>query len=156
METIHVNFDELTSIDPECNNSGPSFNCSNFQDSSKDLNSIPSKKDLHNFFGPLYEEYYATRSLEVLDNSAVNILGNEDTSSSSIIVEEHEAPQIVSSSEESVANEPTTPVSNDSADELVQVDIAELDKNTFYNPFHTHVDAIVVNHKVLQLLRQCT
>nr|GEW35993.1 integrase, catalytic region, zinc finger, CCHC-type, peptidase aspartic, catalytic [Tanacetum cinerariifolium] len=68
---------------------GPGFNCLNFQDSSEDLNSIPSKEDLNNLFGPLYEEYYATRSPEVLDNFAANTLDNEDTpSSSSIIVEE--------------------------------------------------------------------
>ncbi|GKA02915.1 retrovirus-related pol polyprotein from transposon TNT 1-94 [Tanacetum coccineum] len=45
----------------------------------------------------------------------------------------------VSSSNKQVANEHTTPVSNDNADELVQEDVAELDKNTFYSPFHTHV-----------------
>nr|GEY00335.1 hypothetical protein [Tanacetum cinerariifolium] len=43
----------------------------------------------------------------------------------------------VSSSEEQVTNEPTTPVSNDNADELVQDDIEELDENTFINPFAT-------------------
>ncbi|GKE73617.1 hypothetical protein Tco_1535658 [Tanacetum coccineum] len=124
----------------ECNNSGPGFNCSNFQDSSEDSNSIPSKEDLDNLFGPLYEEYYATRSPEVSDNSAANTLDNEDTpSSSSIVVEENEAPQIVTSSEEPVANEPTTLVSDDNADELVQEDIAELNGNVFYNPFHTPV-----------------
>ncbi|GJT81554.1 retrovirus-related pol polyprotein from transposon TNT 1-94 [Tanacetum coccineum] len=53
--------------------------------------------DLDNFFGPLYEEYYATSSQEVSDNSAANTLDNENTSSSSsIVVEEYEAPQIVS------------------------------------------------------------
>ncbi|GJW43486.1 retrovirus-related pol polyprotein from transposon TNT 1-94 [Tanacetum coccineum] len=96
----------------------PGFNCSNFQDSSEDSNTIPPKEDLDNLFGPLYEEYYATRSPEVLDDSAANTLDNEDTpSSSSIVVEENEAPQIVSSSEEQVTNEPTTLVSNDNADE---------------------------------------
>ncbi|GKB60000.1 hypothetical protein Tco_0916186 [Tanacetum coccineum] len=93
METIHVKFYELTVMASECNNSRPGFNYSNFQDSSKDSNSIPSKEDLHNLFGPLYEEYYATRSLEVSDNSAANTLDKEDTpSSSSIIFEENEAP----------------------------------------------------------------
>ncbi|GJU80232.1 integrase, catalytic region, zinc finger, CCHC-type containing protein [Tanacetum coccineum] len=51
--------------------------------------------DLDNLFGPLYEEYYATSSPEVSDNSAANTLDNDNTSSSSsIIVEEDEAPQI--------------------------------------------------------------
>nr|GEV13841.1 ribonuclease H-like domain-containing protein [Tanacetum cinerariifolium] len=101
-------------------------------------NSIPSKEDLDNLFGPLYEEYYVTRSLEVLDNSTTNTLDQEDTHSSSlIIVEENEAPQIVTSSEEPVTNEPKTPNSNDNADESVQKDVAKLDGNTFINLFAT-------------------
>ncbi|GKB34268.1 hypothetical protein Tco_0879210, partial [Tanacetum coccineum] len=44
---------------------------------------------------------------------------------------------IVSSSEEPIANEPTTPVSNNHSDEQVQEDVAELDENTFINPFGT-------------------
>ncbi|GJY02571.1 retrovirus-related pol polyprotein from transposon TNT 1-94 [Tanacetum coccineum] len=59
-------------------------------------------------------------------------------SSSLIIVEEHEAPQLVSSLEEPIANEPTTLVSDDNANESVQEDVAELDENTFINLFCTH------------------
>ncbi|GKA83511.1 retrovirus-related pol polyprotein from transposon TNT 1-94 [Tanacetum coccineum] len=100
---------------------GPGFNCLNFQDSSEDSNSIPSKEDLDNLFRPVYEEYYATRTLKVSYNSAANTLDNEDTpSSSSIVVEENEAPQIVTSSKEPVANEPTTPVSNKNVNESIQ------------------------------------
>ncbi|GJU27959.1 retrovirus-related pol polyprotein from transposon TNT 1-94 [Tanacetum coccineum] len=55
METIYVKFDELTSMASECNNSGPGVNCSNFQDSSEEMNAIPSQQDLDNLFGPLYE-----------------------------------------------------------------------------------------------------
>ncbi|GKE35942.1 hypothetical protein Tco_1455264 [Tanacetum coccineum] len=85
----------------ECNNLEPRINCTNFQDSLEDSQSVPSKTDLDNLFGPLYEEYYATSSQEVSDNSAANTLDNEHTSSSSsIVVEEDEAPQIVSSSTE--------------------------------------------------------
>ncbi|GKB47922.1 hypothetical protein Tco_0898675 [Tanacetum coccineum] len=117
METIHVKFDELTAMAYECNNLGPGFNCSNFQDSSEEVNEILSKKDLDNLFGPMYEEYYATRTLKVSDNSIVNTLENEDTpSSSSIIVEDHYAPQIVCSSEEQVANKPTTLVFENHSD----------------------------------------
>nr|GEW18194.1 retrovirus-related Pol polyprotein from transposon TNT 1-94 [Tanacetum cinerariifolium] len=58
-------------------------------------------------------EYYETRTPEVSNSFVANTLNNKDTpSSSSIIVEEHEGPQLVSSSEEPIANEPTTPVSN--------------------------------------------
>ncbi|GKF58436.1 hypothetical protein Tco_0171973 [Tanacetum coccineum] len=62
-----------------------------------DSRSMPSKTNLDNLFGPLYEEYYETSTPEVLDNFAANTLDNEHTSSSSsIIVEEDEVPQIVS------------------------------------------------------------
>ncbi|GJX75439.1 retrovirus-related pol polyprotein from transposon TNT 1-94 [Tanacetum coccineum] len=104
METIHMKFNELTTMASECNNLGP--------------------------------EYYETRTPEVSNNSAANTLNNEDTpSSSSIIVEEYEAPQLVSSSEEPITNEPTTLVLDDNDDGSVQEDVAELDRNTFINPF---------------------
>nr|GEX39194.1 hypothetical protein [Tanacetum cinerariifolium] len=132
METIHVKFDELITMASECNNSRLGFNCFNFQDSSKDSNFISSKEDLDNQFGPMYEEYYATRSLKVSDSSAVNTLNREDTlSSSSIAVKENEAPQIVTSLEEPVTNKPTNSVLNTNADESVPEDVAELDKNLF-------------------------
>ncbi|GJR73118.1 gag-pol polyprotein [Tanacetum coccineum] len=74
------------------------------------------------------------------DNSVANTLDNEDTPlSSSIVVEEDAAPQIVSSSEEPVNTKPNTPVSNENADELVQEDVAELDGNVFYNTLYTLV-----------------
>ncbi|GJT14212.1 retrovirus-related pol polyprotein from transposon TNT 1-94 [Tanacetum coccineum] len=97
------------------------------------------KKDLDNLFGPLYVEYYATSSPEVLDNSAANTLDNENTSSSSIVVKEDEAPQIVSSSAEQVVTELNSLVLNENADELVQEDVVEFDGNVFYNPPQTPV-----------------
>ncbi|GKD52999.1 retrovirus-related pol polyprotein from transposon TNT 1-94, partial [Tanacetum coccineum] len=67
-------------------------------------------------------------------NSVANTLDNEHTSSSSsIFVEEDEAPQIVSSSAEQVATELNSPILNANADEFVQEDIADFDGNTFYN-----------------------
>ncbi|GKE89519.1 retrovirus-related pol polyprotein from transposon TNT 1-94 [Tanacetum coccineum] len=125
METIHVKFDKLTIMAYECNN---------FQDSSEDSQSLPSKSDLDNLFGPLYEEYYATSSQEVSNNSTANTLDNEHTSSSSsIFVEEDEAPQIVSSSAEKVTTKPNSLVLNENTDELVQEDLADFDGNVFYN-----------------------
>ncbi|GJW39168.1 retrovirus-related pol polyprotein from transposon TNT 1-94 [Tanacetum coccineum] len=67
METIHVKFDELTAMASECNNLEPGMNCMNFNNSSEDSQSIPSKSDLDNLFGPLYKEYYETSSQEVSD-----------------------------------------------------------------------------------------
>ncbi|GJR14115.1 retrovirus-related pol polyprotein from transposon TNT 1-94 [Tanacetum coccineum] len=87
METIHVKFDEHTTMASECNNSGPDLNCLNFQDSSDDMNEIPSQQDLDNLFGPLYEEYYTPSTSEVLDNSAANTLDVEDTPLMSSIIE---------------------------------------------------------------------
>ncbi|GJY69226.1 hypothetical protein Tco_0472208 [Tanacetum coccineum] len=85
-------------------------------------------------------EYSKTRTPEVSNNSAANTIKNEETpSSSSIIVEENEAPQLVSSSKKPIANEPTTLVSDNNVDEPVQEDVAELDENTFINPFCTRV-----------------
>ncbi|GJX54815.1 hypothetical protein Tco_0283184 [Tanacetum coccineum] len=109
METIHVKFDELTIVASDRNNSGPGRNCSNFQDLSEDSNETTSKEDLDNLFGPLYKEYYSIHH-------------------PLIIIEEHEAAQVVSSLEEPIANEPTTPVSDNNAEESVQEDVADLTK----------------------------
>ncbi|GKA64092.1 hypothetical protein Tco_0763698, partial [Tanacetum coccineum] len=101
METIHVKFDELTAMVSECNNLEPRLNYANFNDSSKDSQSVPSTSNLDNLFGPMYEEYYTTSSQEVFDNSAANTLDNDHTSSSSsIVVDQNDAPQIVSSSKD--------------------------------------------------------
>ncbi|GJW93141.1 hypothetical protein Tco_0172813 [Tanacetum coccineum] len=113
-------FDELTAMASEYNNSEPGITCTNFQDSPEDSQSVPLKTDLDNLFGHLYEEYYATSSPEVSDNSATNTLDNENTSLlSSIVVEKDEAPQIVSSSAEQIVTEPNSPVLNENANELV-------------------------------------
>ncbi|GJQ90243.1 retrovirus-related pol polyprotein from transposon TNT 1-94 [Tanacetum coccineum] len=77
METIHVKFDKLTAMASECNNLEPGMNCVNFNNSSEDSQSVPSTSDLDNLFGPMYKEYYATRSQEVFDNSAANTLDND-------------------------------------------------------------------------------
>ncbi|GKF37526.1 retrovirus-related pol polyprotein from transposon TNT 1-94, partial [Tanacetum coccineum] len=85
-------------------------------------------------------EYYATSLQEVLDNSTTNTLDNEHTSSSSsIVVEKDEAPQIASSSAKQVATEPNSPVLIKNADELVQEDVAEFGRNVLYNPPQTLV-----------------
>nr|GEY06466.1 integrase, catalytic region, zinc finger, CCHC-type, peptidase aspartic, catalytic [Tanacetum cinerariifolium] len=69
----------------------PGLKYSNFEDSTKELNEMPSKEDLDNLFGPLYKEYYTMRTPKVSYNSTTNTLDNEDTRSS-IIVEDHDAP----------------------------------------------------------------
>ncbi|GKC38560.1 hypothetical protein Tco_1050944 [Tanacetum coccineum] len=64
MEAIHVQFDELTAMASECNNLEPGINCMNFQDSSEDSQSIPSKTDLDNLFGPI--QTYANPMLDLI------------------------------------------------------------------------------------------
>ncbi|GJV35653.1 reverse transcriptase domain-containing protein [Tanacetum coccineum] len=95
----------------------------------------PSKANLDYLFDPLYDEYYAGRNEEVSTNSATTtLLNNPNTpSTSSIIVENNKAPQIVSTSEET-----TSPITREIPDEFIQEDFANLDGNTFINPFGTH------------------
>ncbi|GJW86444.1 retrovirus-related pol polyprotein from transposon TNT 1-94 [Tanacetum coccineum] len=115
METIHVKFDELTTMASECNNLEPGTN-------------------------PLYEEYYATSSQEVSDNSVANTFDSENTSSSSsIVIEQDDAPQIISLPEEQVVTKPNSLVLNVNADEFVQEEILDFDGNVFYNPPQTPV-----------------
>ncbi|GJU32149.1 retrovirus-related pol polyprotein from transposon TNT 1-94 [Tanacetum coccineum] len=107
METIHVKFDELTTMASE-------------------------HSYLDDLFGPMYDEYFEKRSQEVSTNSAApTTLNNEDTpSSSSIIVKGNEAPSLVSSSEEQ-----TPPISNDVANESILEDSANLEANKLINLF---------------------
>ncbi|GJY51075.1 hypothetical protein Tco_0441922 [Tanacetum coccineum] len=59
-------------------------------------------------------EYYTPRTQEVIDYSAANTLDNENTpSSSSIIIEDNDASQIVTSSKEQIKQEPLTPLVNE-------------------------------------------
>ncbi|GJR21208.1 retrovirus-related pol polyprotein from transposon TNT 1-94 [Tanacetum coccineum] len=96
---------------------------------------IPTKEDLDNLFGPMYKEYFEKRPSEVSINfDAETTLNNQDTPlSSSIIVEDNEAPPLVSSTEEQIS-----PISNDKVDELIQEnDSADLDDNTLFSPYDT-------------------
>ncbi|GJS30191.1 retrovirus-related pol polyprotein from transposon TNT 1-94 [Tanacetum coccineum] len=127
-------FTQNRSIIHTRHNKTPTMNCSNFNDSSEDSQSVPCTSDLDNLFGPMYEEYYPMSSQEVSDNSAANTLDNDHTSSSSsIVVDQDDAPPIVLSSEEQVVTEPNSPVLNEVADELVQEDVADFDGNMFHN-----------------------
>ncbi|GJY84552.1 retrovirus-related pol polyprotein from transposon TNT 1-94 [Tanacetum coccineum] len=135
METIHIKFDELTAMASKHNSLEPRTNRFQDNDSSVEDTFIPSKEDLDNLFGPMYEEYFEKRSPKVSINSTAQItLNNQDThSSSSIIVEDNKAPPLVSSSKEQISL-----ILNDAADELIQEeDSANLDGNTLFSPYHT-------------------
>nr|GEV06696.1 retrovirus-related Pol polyprotein from transposon TNT 1-94 [Tanacetum cinerariifolium] len=100
------------------------------------MNEIPSRQDLDNLFGPLYEEYYAPSTFEVSDNSATNTLDVEDTPSpSSIFVEDSDALQIVTSSEEPIRQESSISVLDTHSNEHLQEDVTELDENTIIHSF---------------------
>ncbi|GKF61929.1 retrovirus-related pol polyprotein from transposon TNT 1-94, partial [Tanacetum coccineum] len=100
--------------------------------SSAESMNTPSKEDLDNLFGPAYEEYFEKRSFNVSINSAAQqVHKHEDSpSTSSIIVEDHEAPPIVTTSEEQ-----TSPISLNEADEFNQEDSADFDVNMVFAPY---------------------
>ncbi|GJZ33539.1 retrovirus-related pol polyprotein from transposon TNT 1-94 [Tanacetum coccineum] len=142
IEIIHVKFDELTTMASECNNLEPEMNLTNFNNSSEDSQSIPSKSDLDNLFGPLYEEYYVTSSQEVSDDSATNTTDNDHTSSSSsIVVDQDDAPPVVSSSNEQASTAPNFPVMNEDP----------LNMHQFYQQ-HRSTDRWTKNHPLEQVI----
>ncbi|GJV28125.1 retrovirus-related pol polyprotein from transposon TNT 1-94 [Tanacetum coccineum] len=129
METIHVKFDELTTMASEHDSLEPVFQRFINDDSLAESMNIPSKEDLDIFFGPMYEVYFEKRSSEMSINfTAQQIHNHEDShSTSSIIVEEPEAPPIVTTSEEQ-----TFPISLNKADEFNQEDSTDFDDNTVF------------------------
>ncbi|GJU57488.1 retrovirus-related pol polyprotein from transposon TNT 1-94 [Tanacetum coccineum] len=131
-ETIHVKFDELTTMASEHDSLEPVFQRFINDDSSAESMNIPSKEDLDNLFRPMYKEYFEKRSSETSINSAAQQVHNHEDSSltSSIVVEKHKAPPIVTTSEEQ-----TSPISLNEADEFNQEDSAYFDGNTVFVPY---------------------
>nr|GEW04088.1 Gag-Pol polyprotein [Tanacetum cinerariifolium] len=129
METIHVKFDELMDMafEPELQQ----FN--NINSSTEPMNTL-SKEDLDNLFGPMFEEYFGKKSSDTPINFAAQPtqLYVDLPSTSSINIEEHEAPLI-----ENTFDEQTSPFSLTEANELHQEDCADFDGNSHfvsYNP----------------------
>nr|GEU95993.1 Gag-Pol polyprotein [Tanacetum cinerariifolium] len=93
---------------------------------------IPSKEDLDNLFEPMYKEYFEKRSSETSINSAAQqVYNHEDLPLTySIIVEEHEAPPIVTTSEEQ-----SSPISLNKADEFNQEETVNFNGNTIFVPY---------------------
>ncbi|GJY35427.1 retrovirus-related pol polyprotein from transposon TNT 1-94 [Tanacetum coccineum] len=87
----------------------------------------PSKEDLDNLCGPMYDEYFEKKSYDMPINSAAQQVHNQEDSTltSSIDIEAHKAPLILTTSEEQ-----TSPISLSMAGEFYQEDSAELDGNT--------------------------
>ncbi|GJV91816.1 integrase, catalytic region, zinc finger, CCHC-type containing protein [Tanacetum coccineum] len=132
IETIHVKFDELTSMASEHDSLEPVSQRFIHDDSSTESMNTPSKEDLDNLFGPMYEEYFEKRSSEVSINSAAQQVHNYEDSplTSSIIIEEHGDPPIVTTSDEQ-----TSLISINEADELNQEDSVDFDGNIIFVPY---------------------
>ncbi|GJS72718.1 retrovirus-related pol polyprotein from transposon TNT 1-94 [Tanacetum coccineum] len=134
METIHVKFDELTAMASEHDCLEPVLQRFNNNTSSADTMNTPSKEDLENLFGPMFEEYFEKRSFDTPINSAAQPtqFHKDSPSTSSIIVDEHEAPPI-----ETTSDEQTSPISLTDADEFNQEDSADFNGNLDFVPYNT-------------------
>nr|GEU99196.1 integrase, catalytic region, zinc finger, CCHC-type, peptidase aspartic, catalytic [Tanacetum cinerariifolium] len=136
METIHVKFDEFIAMASEHDSLEPvSQRFINDNSSAASMNTLP-KEDLDNLFGPMYDEYFEKKSSDMPINSATQQVHNQEDSSStsSIDIEAHEAPPIVTTFEEQ-----TSLISLIVADEFYQEDSAELDGNALL----TSYDALI-------------
>ncbi|GJT70377.1 retrovirus-related pol polyprotein from transposon TNT 1-94 [Tanacetum coccineum] len=134
METINVKFDELTTIASEHDCLEPELQRYINHNSSAEAMNTPSKEDLDNLFGPMFEEYFKKTFSDTPINSAAQPtqIHEDSPSTSSIIVDEHEAPPIATTSDEQ-----TSPISLTEADEFNQEDSAHFDGNSqfvSYNP----------------------
>ncbi|GJR79089.1 hypothetical protein Tco_0149874 [Tanacetum coccineum] len=117
METIHVKFDELTAMASKHDCLEPVLQRFNNNNSSAETMNTPSKEDLDNLFGLMFEEYFKNWSSDTPINSAAQPTQfHEDSpSTSSIIIEDHKAPPI-----ETTSDEQTSPLSLTEADEFIQ------------------------------------
>ncbi|GJZ34491.1 retrovirus-related pol polyprotein from transposon TNT 1-94 [Tanacetum coccineum] len=96
MEAIHVKFDELTAMASEHDCLEPELQRFINHNSLAETINTPSKEDLDNLFGPMYEEYFEKKFSNTPINSAAQPTQiHEDSPSTSLInVDEHEAPPI--------------------------------------------------------------
>ncbi|GKE43687.1 hypothetical protein Tco_1470971 [Tanacetum coccineum] len=127
METINVKFDELTAMASEHGCLEPEFQRFINHNSSAETMNTPSKEDLENLFGPMYEEYFEKKFFDTPINSAAQPtqIHEDSSSTSSIIVDEHDDPPIVTASKEQ-----TSPISLTEADDFNQEDYADFDGNS--------------------------
>ncbi|GJW44551.1 hypothetical protein Tco_0073350 [Tanacetum coccineum] len=77
METIHVKFDELTAMASEHDCLEPELQRFNNYNSSAEPMNNPSKEDLDNLFGPMFEEYYEQKSSDTPIYSAAQPTQNK-------------------------------------------------------------------------------
>ncbi|GJY45311.1 integrase, catalytic region, zinc finger, CCHC-type containing protein [Tanacetum coccineum] len=130
---LHLNFGTINDLTRHDLVDGlPKFKYSKDHLCSAEIINTPFEEDFDNLFGPMYEEYFEKRSSEVSINSATQQVQNHEDSplTSSIIFEEHEAPPIVTTSDEQ-----TSPISMNKDNELNQEDSADFNGNTIIVPY---------------------
>ncbi|GKB04769.1 retrovirus-related pol polyprotein from transposon TNT 1-94 [Tanacetum coccineum] len=133
MKTIHVKFDELTAMASENNCLEPVFQRFNNNNSLAKTMNTPSKEDLDNLFGLMFEEYFEKWSSDTLINSAAQPtqLHEDSPSTSSITAKEHVVPLIVNTYDEQ-----TSLISLTEGDESNQEDSANFDGNMDFVPYN--------------------
>ncbi|GJU90502.1 retrovirus-related pol polyprotein from transposon TNT 1-94 [Tanacetum coccineum] len=142
METIHFKFDELTTMASEHDCLEPELQRFNNHNSSAEQMNTPSKEDLDNLFGPMFEEYYEQKSSDTTIYFVAQPTQVHDDSPStySIIVDTREAPLVVTTFDEQ-----TSPISLTEADEFNQEDTTDFDGNAQfvrYNlPSHEEIES---------------
>ncbi|GJU86417.1 hypothetical protein Tco_1293963 [Tanacetum coccineum] len=141
IETIHVKFDELTTMTFEHDCLEPDLQRFNNPNSSDDLMDTPSKEDLDNLFGPMFEDYFEQKSSNTTINSAAQPTHDKEylPSTYSIIVDTHEAPPVVTTSDEQ-----TSPISLQESNEVNQEDSTAFDGNTQFVSYDS------LNHKEIK------
>ncbi|GJR01486.1 retrovirus-related pol polyprotein from transposon TNT 1-94 [Tanacetum coccineum] len=142
METIHVKFDELIAMASNHDCIEHVLQQFNNNTSSADTMNTSYKEDLDNLFGPMFEEYFEKRSFNTPINSAAQStqFHKDSPSTSSIIVDAHEAPPI-----ETTSDEQTSPISLTDADEFNQEDSADFNGNldfvSYNTPSHEEIES---------------
>nr|GEW49814.1 hypothetical protein [Tanacetum cinerariifolium] len=136
-----IDRDDLGKMKPKADIGNPSFN--NINSSAEPMNTS-SKEDLDSLFGLMFKEYFGKKSSDTPINFVAQLTQcHEDSpSTSSISVEEHEAPPI-----ETTSDEQTSLISLTEADEFHQEDSIDFDGNSY-----TTLDSQLDDHPLDQLI----
>ncbi|GJU30659.1 retrovirus-related pol polyprotein from transposon TNT 1-94, partial [Tanacetum coccineum] len=129
-----IEFVELTTMASEHDYLEPELQRFNNHNSSEERMNTLSKEDLDNLFGPMFKEYFKKTSSDTIINSAAQPtqVHKDSSSISSIFVDTHKAPSVVTTSDEQ-----TSLISLTKVDEFNQEDSANFDGNAqfvLYNP----------------------
>ncbi|GJZ83195.1 retrovirus-related pol polyprotein from transposon TNT 1-94 [Tanacetum coccineum] len=106
----------------------------------------PSQEDLDNLFGLMFEDYFGEKSSDTTINSAAQPTHDQEDSpsTSSIIVDTHEAPHVVTTSDEQ-----NSPITLQESDEFNQEASADFDGNTQFVPYdslnHEEIESSTMN-----------